>query len=331
MATSNAVVSTSRIHQSISTSPSRTIDDRRQHGDDRADDTREDAHQRGVLAPQQAVVGDARARRGRTGPGSPARRRRAVVQRVAQPRLERGHGRHPRGEALLEGGEAALQVRLDRVARDPERLGDGVRPELVVVAQHEARALAHRELAQRVEHLALVLAQRQLVVVGRDVVRREHRAVTHRHQPAAVLVARQVEHDRAQVRRRPRRVTDPPGVAGQADEGLLDEVLGSVAVVDEQAGQAHERATLLGEEADDELVDVDRRHRRLGPRPPRRSARRRCATAEPAAERVGEQRARHRHVAIVTGRGPRSNRRRRAPLPRPNGRTRRPPRVTRHR
>src|SRR5206468_8582366 len=47
------------------------------------------------------------------------------------------------------------------------------------------------------------------------------------------------------------------GGTGQAYEGLLDEVLGSVAVVDEQPGQADQRRSFLFEEGDDEGSRVD--------------------------------------------------------------------------
>ena len=46
----------------------------------------------------------------------------------------------------------------------PERRGDVVDAELVVVAQHEAVALAVGQVAQRVEDLALVVAQDELVL-----------------------------------------------------------------------------------------------------------------------------------------------------------------------
>ena len=63
---------------------------------------------------------------------------------------------------------------LDRVARHAEGRRDVVDAELVVVAQHEAGALAGGQLAQRVEHLALVVAHGELVVdAGLDVDERE--------------------------------------------------------------------------------------------------------------------------------------------------------------
>jgi len=47
--------------------------------------------------------------------------------------------------------------------------------------------------------------------------------------------------------------------AREADEGLLHEVLGRVAIVDEQTGEPHQRGRFLAEQLDDERVDVDRR------------------------------------------------------------------------
>ena len=49
--------------------------------------------------------------------------------------------------------------------------------------------------------------------------------------------------------------------AREPDERLLHEILGGVAVVDEQARQPNERRRLLAEQVDDERVDVDRRIR----------------------------------------------------------------------
>ena len=80
--------------------------------------------------------------------------------------------------------------------------------------------------------------------------------VTQRHQAAPVVVAGEVEHDRAQVRRRPIRRFDAPGVASQPEERLLHEVLGRVPVVDEQPGQSDQRAPLRLEQRDDEALGV---------------------------------------------------------------------------
>ena len=54
-----------------------------------------------------------------------------------------------------------------------------------------------------------------------------------------------------------RLVVDAVGVTGEADERLLDEVLGGVAVVDEEAHEADEPMRLLLEQRHDEAVDVD--------------------------------------------------------------------------
>ena len=49
-------------------------------------------------------------------------------------------------------------------------------------------------------------------------------------------------------------IVDAPDVAGEADERLLDEVLGGVAIVDEEAGEAHERGAFGCEQLGDESV-----------------------------------------------------------------------------
>ena len=60
--------------------------------------------------------------------------------------------------------------------------------------------------------------------------------------------------------------------SGEPEERLLHEVLGGVTVVDEQAGEPHQRPALLLEQPDDELlgrrrdllaVDAGRQDRRL--------------------------------------------------------------------
>ena len=71
------------------------------------------------------------------------------------------------------------------------------------------RRAAAWEVAERLEHVTLVLAHVDGVLDALlGVVQRE--AVAHRHEAAAVLVARQVEHDRAQVGGRPRRSSMRP-------------------------------------------------------------------------------------------------------------------------
>ena len=56
-------------------------------------------------------------------------------------------------------------------------------------------------------------------------------------------------------------VADPMGGAREADEGFLHQVLGGIAVVDEQARQTHQRLAFLLEQPDDERIDVERRSR----------------------------------------------------------------------
>ena len=144
---------------------------------------------------------------------------------------------------------------------DAEHVGDVVDAELLVVAQHEAVALAVREVAQGVDDLALVVAQHELVNV-RDAFLGARQTVAKGDEAPAVVVPRQVEHDRAEVGGGLGLVLDPVRGSGQADERLLHQVLGRVAIVDEQPGQAHQRPALALEELDEEPVDVDdRRHR----------------------------------------------------------------------
>jgi hypothetical protein len=81
--------------------------------------------------------------------------------------------------------------------------------------------------------------------------------VAQRHQTPTVVVARQVQHDRSQVRRRTVDRVDLAGVLGQAEERLLHDVFSGVAIVDEQTRQAHQRTTLGTEEAQDEILSFD--------------------------------------------------------------------------
>jgi hypothetical protein len=75
-------------------------------------------------------------------------------------------------------------------------------------------------------------------------------------QPSSVVVAGQVQHDRPQVRRSLALVVDPARRPGQADEGLLHEVLRRVAVVDEQPRQADQGTAFGLEQVDEQPVEV---------------------------------------------------------------------------
>jgi hypothetical protein len=81
--------------------------------------------------------------------------------------------------------------------------------------------------------------------------------VPQRDEAAPVVVAGQVQDDRAQVGRGLALVLDAAGRAGQADEALLHEILGRVAVVHEQAHEADQALPLLLEQPGDQGVDVD--------------------------------------------------------------------------
>ena len=96
----------------------------------------------------------------------------------------------------------------------PSVVGDLGDPELVVVAQHHAVALAVGQVAQRLDDLALVLPQGDLVLDRRDRVV-EGEVVAERDEAAAVVVTGQVQHDRAQVGGGLRRVLDPVGGAAR--------------------------------------------------------------------------------------------------------------------
>ena len=163
-------------------------------------------------------------------------------------------------QAGFERGEAALQVGLHRVAGHAERRGDVVDAELVVVAQHEAGALPGGR--SRSASSTWRWSSRTSISSSTPACTSiERRAVAQRHEAAPVVVAGQVEHDRAQVGGRPGAILDAPGAAGETDERLLHEVLGGVAIVDEQPGEAHQRHAFGPEHVGDEPVDVERRYR----------------------------------------------------------------------
>ena len=72
-----------------------------------------------------------------------------------------------------------------------------------------------RELAQRVDDVLLIVAERDLVFDRRlIVVARE--VMTQRHEAAPVVVAREVEHDRAQIRGCLRGILDAVRRSGRA-------------------------------------------------------------------------------------------------------------------
>jgi hypothetical protein len=144
-------------------------------------------------------------------------------------------------------------VGLDRVAGHAKGVGDLGHRQLQVVAQHHAVALAPRQVAERVDHRPLFSPDRDLLLDGG---RRRVGGwpVAQRHQPAPVVVAGQVEHDRAQVGGGPVPLADAVRRPGQPDERLLDQVLGRHPVVHEEAGQADQRRRLLTEQQHDQGV-----------------------------------------------------------------------------
>ena len=64
--------------------------------------------------------------------------------------------------------------------------------------------------------------------------------VPERDQPAAVVVASQVQHDGAKIGRRPIDRLDAAGVPGESKERLLHKVFCRVAIVDEEPRQPHQ-------------------------------------------------------------------------------------------
>jgi hypothetical protein len=72
------------------------------------------------------------------------------------------------------------------------------------------------------------------LVVGRKV-------LSQRDEPAPVVVPREVEHDRSQVRRCLRGITNLVCASGEPDECFLHEIFGRVAVVDKEAREAYKR------------------------------------------------------------------------------------------
>ena len=144
---------------------------------------------------------------------------------------------------------------LHRVPRHAEGVGDVVDAEFVVVPQDQAVALTGWEGTERVDHCRHVRGELECVLDRRLAIVQRH-PVAQRHQTASIVVTGQVQDDRAEVCRGLVRVPDPVRGAGQSDEGLLHEVLGGVAVVEEQADHPDEPTSVLVEHLDDECVDV---------------------------------------------------------------------------
>ena len=95
-----------------------------------------------------------------------------------------------------------------------------------------------RKVSQRLDDALLIFAQSYLVLDGRLIVFRQ--VVAEGDETTTVVVSRQVEDDRAQVRRRLGGILDAVRAAGQPDEGFLHEIFCRVAVVDEQTRQPDE-------------------------------------------------------------------------------------------
>ena len=70
------------------------------------------------------------------------------------------------------------------------------------------------------------------------------RVVPKRHEAATIVIAGKVQDDRSQVGRRPVDCIDLSGMSSQAKECLLDDVLRGITIVDEEASQTNQRATL---------------------------------------------------------------------------------------
>ena len=103
-------------------------------------------------------------------------------------------------------------------------------------------ALTSGQLTYRVENALMFLGPHESIgdiVVDIDVTTGRG-MVAQRDEAATVVVAGQVEHDRAKVRRGPIDRFDPARVPGKPKERLLHDILGCIAVVHEQARQPHE-------------------------------------------------------------------------------------------
>jgi hypothetical protein len=78
--------------------------------------------------------------------------------------------------------------------------------------------------------------------------------VAERHEPPPVVVPSQVEHDRSQVRRCFLGIAYTGGRSMEPDERLLNEVLGSPAIIGEEASEPHERTSFLMEQSYNQIV-----------------------------------------------------------------------------
>ena len=112
--------------------------------------------------------------------------------------------------------------------------------QLEQVVQREAVALAAGECPQRGDDALVIVAGGDGLVDAGGVEVDGPLGVLQRQQAASVVVTGQVQHDRAQVRGRLGRVVDAMQGSRQADECLLDDVFGRVAVIDEEPGQTDE-------------------------------------------------------------------------------------------
>ena len=78
--------------------------------------------------------------------------------------------------------------------------------------------------------------------------------VAKRDEATTIVVTSEVQDNRSKVCRSPIDVVDPPCVPGQPKKRLLDDVLGSLAIIDEEPRQANKRPTLQFEKPDDEFL-----------------------------------------------------------------------------
>ena len=130
-------------------------------------------------------------------------------------------------------------MRLHRVGRESESPGDLGHSQFHVVPEDQAVTLADRQLPKRLDDDPLVFAGRHRLVqrrrggVGRG-------SMAERNQPPAIVIAGQIEDDRPKVGRGPIAFTNSVGRAGQPDERLLDQILGSIPIVDEKPGEPDE-------------------------------------------------------------------------------------------
>lgn len=158
-------------------------------------------------------------------------------------------------EVLTSGerDQAAARVGLHRAAGDPEGLGDLGLGLVEVVAEHDDLALPTGQRADRLPHPVGVLVDDGALLGRGEGVRRLLQALRDGGQGATATetLAPTVDHALVQVGDGRRRVPEQSPAAVEREEGVLHDLLGGLAVIDEDRRESDEAAVVCQEQLGD--------------------------------------------------------------------------------